>query len=150
MSDAASSDPQTFFTTDHRHCDELWGKVEEAVDAGQLDEAKTLWEQFDKALRRHFAMEEEQLFPALDEAMNMHGVGPTQVMRMEHENMRGVLGQMADAVAQGDLEAMADHGDTLLMLTQQHNVKEEGMLYPMASQSLSAQWQALADRLGSY
>ncbi len=150
MSDAASSDPKAFFTADHHTCDELWSKVEQAVDEGKQDEARALWQEFEKSIRRHFAMEEEQLFPAIEDAMNMHGGGPTEVMRMEHRQMRAVLDQMAESVAAGDLQGMADHGDTLLMLTQQHNVKEEGILYPMASQSLGAQWQELAARLGSY
>jgi len=150
MSDAKTAGPQPFFTQDHRNCDVLWSKVEQAVDKGKDDEARTLFEGFEKAIRRHFKMEEEQLFPAIEEAMNMHGGGPTQVMRMEHEQMRSVLDQMVAEVAKGDLQGMADHGDTLLMLTQQHNVKEEGILYPMAQQSLAVAWESIYGRLESY
>ena len=43
-----------------------------------------------------------------------------------------------------------DIGDTLLMLIQQHNIKEEGMLYPMAENVLAGHWTKLASLLEEY
>ena len=137
-----------FFTADHRACDALWAAVEAAAEAGNATAAKAAFAAFDAATRRHFDMEEQVLFPALEEATGMTA-GPTRVMRMEHEQMRGLLSQMA-TVASSDLDALVEHGDTLLMLTQQHNVKEEGMLYPMATGQLRAQWPDIARKLGRY
>lgn len=118
----------TFFTDDHRACDAAWTEVERLVDAGDPD-GPAAFHRFAAAMERHFRMEEDVLFPAFEAATGMSG-GPTAVMRMEHEQMRGLLRQMASA-ADADPEALLDQGDTLLMLVQQHNVKEEGMLYPM-------------------
>ena len=143
-------DLETFFREDHRACDALWSELESAVDAGDDARARSLWERFDARMRRHLAMEEEVLFPAFEQASGMMGGGPTAVMRMEHEQMRGVLAEMGRAAQGGDFEAVADHGDTLLMLIQQHNAKEEGVLYPMASQVLGGQWAALAQQLARY
>ena len=53
-------------------------------------------------------------------------------------------------MASGDLEGALDLGDTLLMLIQQHNVKEEGMLYPMAENMLSTEWGEMAAQLEKY
>jgi hypothetical protein len=50
----------------------------------------------------------------------------------------------------GDAQEAMDIGDTLLMMTQQHNVKEEGMLYPMAENMLAGDWSALATQLEKY
>jgi hemerythrin-like domain-containing protein len=50
----------------------------------------------------------------------------------------------------GDAQEALDIGDTLLMLIQQHNVKEEGMLYPMAENMLAQEWAELAVRLAQY
>ena len=50
----------------------------------------------------------------------------------------------------GDAEQAMDIGDTLLMLTQQHNIKEEGMLYPMAENVLAGNWPNLAKLLEEY
>lgn len=143
-----SSGPETFFTDDHRQADELWAQLEDAVDAGDDPRAARLWGELERSLRLHFLMEEEVLFPALEEAMGMHGGGPTQVMRMEHRQMLSVLEQMGRAAAAGDFAAVTDQGDTLLMLIQQHNVKEENILYPMAERTLGgAAWAPLAARL---
>lgn len=138
--------PSAFFTEDHRECDALWAELEAAPEERGLE----LWRGFDAALRRHFAMEEEVLFPALEDATGMHGPGPTMVMRNEHAQMRALLDQMEAAAASGDLQTVLDHGDTLLMLIQQHNVKEEGMLYPLADQALEPQWEQLEARLAQY
>lgn len=54
---------------------------------------------------------------------------------------------MNGAPAHGNRSATQDAGDTLMMVIQQHNVKEEGMLYPMAESALSAEWSALYPRL---
>jgi hemerythrin-like domain-containing protein len=142
--------PLTFFTSDHRACDAVWAELESAASAGEKERTDELFAEFDKAMRRHFEMEEQVLFPALEEAMNMPGMGPVQVMRGEHDQMRAVLDQMREELAGGDPEAMLDHGDTLLMLIQQHNVKEENILYPMAEQSLTSRWQELRQQLAKY
>lgn len=144
------STPSEFFTTDHRRCDDEWAAIEAAVDSGAAAEAGESWQRFDASMRRHFAMEEEVLFPILEGITGMRGAGPTEVMRQEHAQMRGVLDQMAAAASAGEYETLVDHGDTLLMLVQQHNVKEEGILYPMADRMLSDQWPGLRDQLKKY
>lgn len=147
----ATSDLNAFFSKDHRDCDALWGKVEAAADGGDVAAAKVAFQAFDKAMRRHLAMEEEVMFPAFEGAGGMpSGCGPTAVMRVEHEQMRGVLDVIGDAIEAGNLDEAVDQGDTLLMLIQQHNMKEEGVLYPMARQQLAAEWPALLERLQQY
>ena len=64
--------------------------------------------------------------------------------------MRGLLDQIGEAMEAGDAQEAMDIGDTLLMLIQQHNVKEEGMLYPMAQNMLGGEWAALAAQLEKY
>ncbi|MEZ4654630.1 MAG: hemerythrin domain-containing protein [Candidatus Eisenbacteria bacterium] len=146
---SAHAGPSAFFTADHRECDALWAELEAICGDGKADAVESAWMRFDRAMRRHFAMEEEVLFPALEEATGMpRGAGPIAVMRMEHDQMKGMLGQMADA--RGDGRELLDLGDTLLMLIQQHNTKEEGILYPMADDALAAGWSELATQLDRY
>lgn len=134
-----------FFTADHRHCDALWAAVEAAADKGQ-EATRVAFEDFYSTTRMHLDLEEQVLFPAFEQATGM-SEGPTTVMRMEHEQMRSLLEQVATAVATGDLGEAIDQGDTLLMLTQQHDQKEEAMLYPMAEQALGGNWDDVAARL---
>lgn len=139
-----------FFTQDHRDCDARWADVEELLDTLDIESARPAWQKFDAGMRRHLAMEEEVLFPAFDLRSGMAGGGPVAMMKMEHQQMRGLLDQIGEAMANGDAREALDIGDTLLMLIQQHNVKEEGMLYPMAENMLAQEWAELGVRLAKY
>jgi len=139
-----------FFEQDHRDCDARWADVEELLDAGDIDAARPAWQKFETGMLRHLAMEEEVLFPAFEAVSDTGGGGPTAVMRTEHQQMRGLLEQIAVAMASGDEEQAMDIGDTLLMLVQQHSKKEEGTLYPMAENLLADDWAKLAALLEEY
>ena len=139
-----------FFTQDHRDCDSRWAELEGILDGGDTDSAMPAWQVFDDNMRRHLAMEEDVLFPAFDSRSGMGGGGPTAMMRMEHQQMRGLLDHIGSAMSSGDAEEALDLGDTLLMLIQQHNVKEEGMLYPMAENMLAGEWEEMAEQLEQY
>jgi len=139
-----------YFTGDHRACDAGWADVAAAADAGDASAMAAYWQRFRNALLRHLAMEEQLLFPAFEAATGMANGGPTQVMRMEHQQMRGVLEQMAAAVARGDADELVDQGDTLNILIHQHNMKEEGMLYPMAENALQVDWPELRAKLDAF
>lgn len=140
------SNASQFLTQDHRTCDTEWIDVEAAADRGDVAATRAAFDTFDKAMHRHFEFEERTLFPALESATGMTGFGPTTVMRNEHEQMRRVLTSMSAALEKGDTRGVLDQGDTLLMLVQQHNIKEERILYPMADQRLGGQWSELKSR----
>ena len=140
----------SFFAQDHQDCDARWAELEEHLDGADEAAAQKLWQAFDNGMRRHLAMEEEVLFPAFDSRSGMGGGGPTAMMRMEHQQMRALLDQIGALITAGETGEALDVGDTLLMLIQQHNIKEEGMLYPMAQNLLSGEWAELAGRLEKY
>ncbi|MFC1680866.1 hemerythrin domain-containing protein, partial [Pseudomonadota bacterium] len=62
--------------------------------------------------------------------------GPTEIMRSEHTQMRDLLYRMNAALEQRDQDDYLGYSETLLIIMQQHNAKEEQMLYPMADQVL--------------
>jgi len=139
-----------FFMQDHRDCDARWADVEELLDTDDIEMARSAWQKYAASMKRHLAMEEEVLFPAFDARSGMAGGGPVMVMKMEHQQMLGLLEQIGAAMEAGNAEDAMDIGDTLLMLIQQHNVKEEGMLYPMAENVLAADWEDLVAQLEKY
>lgn len=53
------------------------------------------------------------------------------MMRMEHDQMRGLLDTLDAALRTKDAGRCLDLSDTLMVLVQQHNMKEEQVLYPM-------------------
>jgi hemerythrin-like domain-containing protein len=139
-----------FFTLEHRSCDGRWAEVEAAAQAGDVKTQQQRWLDFRSEMLRHLRMEEEVMFPAFEQATGMTDGGPTFVMRSEHAQMRGLIEQMGVAADAGDYDELVDMGDTLLMLIQQHNQKEEQMLYPMAERALCDEWAKILDRLSEY
>jgi len=136
--------PTQILPAHHKHCDDLFVAAEEAVQRGDWAAAAPAFERFHNQMKAHFEAEEGMLFPAFEAATGM-SAGPTQMMRHEHEQMRSLLAQLAAACEDRDSEAYAGVAETLLMLMQQHNMKEENILYPMCDQALGAE----AERLGA-
>ena len=132
----------------HRHCDDLFVAAEESAQRGDWAAAAPAFERFQDQMKAHFAAEEDLLFPAFEAATGMTG-GPTQMMRHEHEQMRSLLSQLALACQARDGESYAGVAETLLMLMQQHNMKEENILYPMCDRALGAEAQHLGEKIGA-
>ena len=123
-----------FMTQGHKDCDEIFAQMEEAV-ASKSENAYSKFEVFQDSLTNHFKMEEMVLFPAFEQKSGMMN-GPTQVMVMEHEQMRELLSKMETAVETKDNDKFFGLSETLMILMQQHNMKEEQMLYTMIEQHL--------------
>ena len=115
----------------------------------QIEEGLESIKSFLNEMERHFQMEETVLFPTFEEIGGMrHGL--TQVMRMEHQQIRNVLASMSEALSNGDREEILEVGETMMILIQQHNVKEEGILYPMADQHLASYRKELIERMDAF
>lgn len=133
---------------DHRECDDEFAVIEQAAKKGDWASAARALKVFRDAMERHFNAEETILFPAFEAASGMT-MGPTRVMRMEHIQMRSLMDDLRAAVEGGDAASYRGQAETLLILMQQHNLKEENMLYPMCNQHLADQAAALCGQLGS-
>lgn len=125
-------------TDQHRHCDELFARFEERAGEGDFAGARRAFDAFILPFERHLQLEEETLFPALEAKLG-GPLGPTAVMRMEHGQMREILTSMLGALDAKSVEDCLGHSETLLMVMQQHNLKEERMLYPMMDRALGAE-----------
>lgn len=120
-----------YMSGDHRHCDAIFAAAESAVDEQNWELAKQQTGAFLKAMEEHFSIEESVLFPAFEQATGMAG-GPTQVMRYEHQQMRSLFAEMEMALAETDEDEFLSVTETLLIMMQQHNMKEEGIIYAMS------------------
>jgi hemerythrin-like domain-containing protein len=133
-----------FMAQDHRDCDLLFASAENAAASGDWQTAGQAFREFIQAMERHLGVEEQTLFPAFEKETGIL-TGPTEMMRMEHDQMRALFSEMKTAVAQQDSDEYLGIAETLLILMQQHNMKEEQILYSIMDQRLPenvAQWQA--------
>ena len=130
----------------HKRCDAEFVDAEEALRRGCWAAGRSLLESFGRDLESHFAAEEEILFPAFEGATGMRE-GPTQMMRYEHSQVRNLLAQMVAAAAAEDRDEFAGAAETLLVLMQQHNAKEEHILYRMCDSALDADAATLTQHL---
>jgi len=135
-----------FMTEDHRSCDEEFAQMEISVSEDKWVEAQTKFDTFTKNLEHHFNMEEAVMFPRFETKTGMMG-GPTAMMRMEHEQMRNVLGQMQDDLKVKDKNHFFGLSESLMMLMQQHNMKEEQMLYAMVDTHLGDESEVIINEM---
>lgn len=136
-----------YMSAAHRTCDDAFARAEEAVLNNQWNEAGSAFSRFQQAMDKHFGAEEEILFPALKASGGP--AGPVQVMLMEHAQMKDLFEQMSASIDAKDAENYAGVSETLLIVMQQHNHKEEQILYPMTDQFLASQRDALLLRIQS-
>ena len=136
-----------YMTADHRRCDTLFVAAEEEAERRAWQAARDGFAAFRDAMEHHFGMEEELLFPLFEQRTG-NTAGPTQVMRSEHTQMRALFEEMAGSLADENPDRYLGLCETLLIMMQQHNIKEEQILYPMTDQVLEAEQEEVLQRLG--
>ncbi len=136
----------TFLTKDHRACDEEFANLENAVASENWDEANNKLTKFSDDLLHHFDMEEKVMFIAFEDRTGMTQ-GPTAMMRMEHDQMRQLLTSLDADLEKKDKNHFFGVSESLMMLMQQHNMKEEQMLYSMADAHLASEVGAVIENM---
>ena len=91
-------------------------------------EARIAFCEFDLRLRQLIRFEEEALFPLYEKHAGFKGIGPTDVMRLEHQIIEQLLSQLG-----GKLRAIASEPDAeqvvLIQLLRGHTDREETGIY---------------------
>jgi hemerythrin-like domain-containing protein len=131
---------------DHQTCDGMFAETEATVGHGDFTAARTNFARFREAMERHISAEENVVFPAF-EAKTGDRSGPTEIMRSEHQMIRDLFVKMDAALTQQQAKQYLGLSETLLMLLQQHNIKEENILYPMIDQVLGPEQQTILAKL---
>ncbi|MBI3738739.1 MAG: hemerythrin domain-containing protein [Chloroflexi bacterium] len=129
--------------------------INDSLSSANLSIIQSLGAMLAAALVPHAQIENEILFPALEEKIGESG--PTQVMRMEHAEIEARLRELKDLKgAHDEIEgALAklpeiDKVDfarrtvqDILYTAREHFAKEENVLFPMAEQMLDERTQEL-------
>ena len=125
---AASNSVTELLCRDHRRLDSILAEAKRCLVAGDLSRASARFVEFRDGLDRHIAAEEDVLFPAFEKFTG--GDGVTQVMRMEHAEIRRLMAEVASNLELGDEDRHATPLAALTARIYAHNGKEERMLYP--------------------
>ncbi len=133
---------------DHRRCDQIFAEAEASVSDSNWADGTAQFKEFHAAMEHHFSMEEGVLFPSFEETTGMT-MGPTQMMRMEHKQMRQLFADMEQAVEKQDKDGYLGLSETLMMMMQQHNMKEEQMLYPMTDNAFGGSADQVIEKMQS-
>ncbi|MFK5891739.1 MAG: hemerythrin domain-containing protein [Pseudomonadota bacterium] len=124
-----------FMTEHHKFCDDLFIQGESAVEKEQWDEASKKWYLFADELEKHFQREETILFPEFETLTGMTQ-GPTEMMRIEHQQIREIVKEISKSCENKDKINYLGLAETLMVTMQQHNMKEEQILYPMIENTI--------------
>jgi regulator of cell morphogenesis and NO signaling len=131
-----------YYQDDHDRLEVLLGQFQ-ALKRTDFKSAKPFFREFKFGLQRHIIWEEEILFPVFEQKAG-NTAGPTQVMRIEHQQILAALEQIHAKVKIADPECDAEE-QMLLRLLAVHNKKEEMILYPAIDRSIDT-----AERTGVF
>lgn len=121
---------------DHKRCDDMFVEAQKFAARKDWVAARQYTDLFARNVLQHFNHEETVLFPAFEQKTGMTH-GPTEVMRDEHITMRALVDDLHQAAANESSSRFLGVAETLFIFMQQHNMKEENVLYPMLDQQLS-------------
>jgi hemerythrin-like domain-containing protein len=130
------SNIQSYMSEHHKECDNLLVDAEGLLASKDWSGFSDAWQRFKAETVSHFAVEEEILFPAFEDKTGMTG-GPTMVMRSEHAQVKAMFEQMHSVIDAQDLDRAMGIIESVMLLIQQHNMKEEQILYPMTDAHLA-------------
>ncbi len=112
---------------DHRELDELWERFQN-VPASDGPTRRERFAGFRSHLLRHIAVEEERLFPRLEEDAPRHRALVAR-LREEHREIEALLERIDRALVERS-ERANDLGVELINVLGEHNAREEGSAYP--------------------
>lgn len=123
-------------TNDHRECDSGFENIEFFISNNKKSEALILFNNWVKKNLIHFDIEENIIFPKLSEKLGMD-IPPVKMMLLEHAQIKNLIKEMDISLRTDDIETFLGLADSCFMLIQQHNMKEEQILYTLIDNSLS-------------
>ncbi|SRR5579875_1184861 len=131
-----------FLGKDHQRLRDTWAAGRYAAADCNLKEVRKAFSEFVVGLTLHMRMEEEVLFPAIEQRTGMRDSGPTAAMRAEHTRFKEILGRLTRALEEESCEAISrmlqSEPTTPEDLFNSHDLREERVLYPMADRLITS------------
>ena len=124
-----------FLGEDHRRLDAILRHAAVLAHAGSFVDSRASFAEFRCGLERHIEIEEQILFPWFEKETGTSG-GPTAIMRLEHLEIRRLMNTIGGSLRAEDLASLLEAIRGFTNLLEEHNAKEEDVLYPMADRAL--------------
>lgn len=125
----------SYLAWDHAQIESMLADARTLVDEDELERADDLVREIRARLLRHIRLEEQIVFPLLERRTGRFS-GPTVVMRHEHVRIQGELGDMAEALARGDVRGYLAAKERFEGLMPSHMHNEERFVFPAADRAL--------------
>jgi iron-sulfur cluster repair protein YtfE (RIC family) len=123
-----------YFSADHDRLDTIL-EVSEKAMTDRNGKALNYFHTFRNGLKKHIEWEEDILFPLFEKKFNIFNMGPTQVMRLEHQKIVNIMTQIETVLSEQQVDS--DLFLELKKTLQTHNLKEENILYPAIDEQLT-------------
>lgn len=120
---------------DHLEYETLLYDCQAAVEQEDWRSAQQLFEQLVSHVKVHMRIEEEILYPAYEEAMNVPQ-GPTHALREEHDEIVRLMRDLSYVLKTNDSDLFLESLLPLERVMLKHHEKEEEIFLPMASHLL--------------
>lgn len=102
-----------------------------------LTRCAEVFAEFEAKLRRHIYVEEHYVFPQFEESTGMRHVGPTVLLRREHQEVGERLAQFSSALDLGTgIPELRPQLLALRALLHDHSRREEAVLYSTCDRML--------------
>ncbi len=140
-----TGDLEQAFVRDHRRLEEALDESAASVRAARWDAAAAAFAGFRRRIEEHMALEEQELFPAVDGGAENT---LTAMLRKGHRDLRVFFDELNDALEARDVEEFSRIAGSLRGLLARHDEKEEAELYPLAQARLGEHAAVVSARLG--
>ena len=120
---------------DHLEYETLLYDCQAAAEQEDWSSAKALFDKLVSHVKVHMRIEEEILYPAYENAVNIPQ-GPTQALREEHDEIVRLMRDLSYILKTNDSELFLDSLLPLERVMLKHHEKEEEIFLPMASHLL--------------
>ncbi len=127
----------TLMSQDHRNCDSNYEIIEKFLEQNNLAMAKNSFEIWRDKNLKHFLIEEEILFLETIKAIGGK-IPPIMVMELEHLQIRNCFLEIENSLLAEDITKFYQLAETCMIMIQQHNFKEEQILYPIIDRAILA------------
>jgi hypothetical protein len=130
----------------HRQCDDSFSKAEAFVFRNDWGQGRNAFDLFRHAMKLHLSMEEDVLLPSLGQRV---AAASTAAIRMEHDQMRLILTDLEEAMAEENRDLFLRFSRTLRTALEQHTKKEEAILYALGDEAFGGEADEIIRRMKS-